>query len=160
MKIKLNEIDSKIVKENSTYTVIDNTELKNLVVSKTILHPNQETTGHSHKGQEEVYQFVSGLGLMDVGERHGVLVNSGDTVLIPDGDFHRVYNTSKHEDLIFVCVFNGKREVLLKETEHLSVNRKWEWRYEEQLSLIRTLEDNAVKLRKEIRDLKKEMQDE
>tara|TARA_R110000765_G_scaffold259501_1_gene359676 strand:+ start:492 stop:740 length:249 start_codon:yes stop_codon:yes gene_type:complete len=36
-----------------------------------------------------------------------------------------------------------------------SLERKWEWRYEEQLSLIRTLEDNAVKLRKEIRALKK-----
>jgi len=46
-------------------------------------------------------------------------------------------------------------ETVLKETEYLSVNRKWEWRYEEQLSLIRTLEDNAVKLRKEIRTLKK-----
>ena len=111
MKIRLDEIDSKIVKENSTYTVVDNTYLNNLVVSKTILHPNQETTGHSHKGQEEVYQFVSGLGLMDVGDKW-FLVNSGDIVLIPDGDFHRVYNTSKHEDLIFVCVFNGKREVL------------------------------------------------
>ena len=36
-----------------------------------------------------------------------------------------------------------------------SVERKWEWRYEEQLSLIRTLEANAIKLRKEIRTLKK-----
>jgi len=51
-------------------------------------------------------------------------------------------------------------ETVLKEAEHLSVNRKWEWRYEEQLSLIRTLEDNAVKLRKEIRDLKKETKSE
>ena len=51
-------------------------------------------------------------------------------------------------------------ETVLKETEHLSVNRKWEWRYEQQLSLIRTLEDNAVKLRKEIRTLKKEIKSE
>jgi hypothetical protein len=41
-----------------------------------------------------------------------------------------------------------------------SVEGKWEWRYEEQLSLIRTLEDNAVKLRKEIRTLKMEIKDE
>jgi len=40
-----------------------------------------------------------------------------------------------------------------------SVERKWEWRYEEQLSLIRTLEDNAVKLRKEIRTLKRVVKD-
>ena len=41
-----------------------------------------------------------------------------------------------------------------------SVERKWEWRYEEQLSLTRTLETNVVKLRKEIRDLKKGIKDE
>ena len=108
MKIKLNNTDSKIVKENSTYTLVDNTELKNLVVSKTILHPMQQTTGHDHDGQEEVYQFVSGYGKMDVGEKT-FDVNPGDVVLIPDGDFHRVYNTSKYEQLIFVCVFDGKR---------------------------------------------------
>tara|TARA_R100001377_G_scaffold85157_2_gene70578 strand:- start:1647 stop:1898 length:252 start_codon:yes stop_codon:yes gene_type:complete len=37
-----------------------------------------------------------------------------------------------------------------------SLERKWEWRYEQQLALIRTLEANAVKLRKEIRTLKKD----
>jgi len=107
MKIKLNGIDSKIVKDNKTYTLVDNTQLNNLVVSKTILHPNQKTT-HNHEGQEEVYQFVSGQGYMDVGEKT-FLVNPGDIILIPDGDFHRVYNTSKYEDLIFICVFDGKR---------------------------------------------------
>ena len=108
MKIKLNDVDSKIVKENSTYTLVDNTDLKNLVVSKTILHPMQETTGHKHDGQEEVYQFVSGHGYMDVGEK-SFDVNPGDVILIPDGDFHKVYNRSKYEQLIFVCVFDGKR---------------------------------------------------
>ena len=78
------------------------------VVSKTILHPMQETTGHKHDGQEEVYQFVSGHGYMDVGEKT-FDVNPGDVILIPDGDFHKVYNLSKYEDLIFICVFDGKR---------------------------------------------------
>ena len=80
MKIKLNDVDSKIVKENSTYTLVDNTDLKNLVVSKTILHPMQETTGHKHDGQEEVYQCVSGHGYMDVGEK-SFDVNPGDVIL-------------------------------------------------------------------------------
>ena len=108
MKIKLDKSDSKIVKSNETYDVIDNTNLNNLVVSKTILHEGKETSGHNHKGQEEVYQFVSGYGTMVVGtDVH--LVGPNVVVLIPDGDFHRVSNTSKYEDLIFVCVFNGKR---------------------------------------------------
>jgi len=113
MKIKLDNKDSKIVKDNKTYTLLDNTELKNLVVSKTILHPGQETTGHKHEGQEEVYQFISGHGKMEVNPEGirgaGFFVGPADTVLIPDGYFHKVYNESETEDLIFVCVFDGKR---------------------------------------------------
>ena len=70
--------------------------------------PKKHTNGHNHKGQEEVYQFVSGHGTMTVGDDLHV-VGAGDVVLIPDGDFHQVSNLSEYEDLIFVCVFNGKR---------------------------------------------------
>ena len=108
MKIKLDKTDSKVVKSNTVYDVIDNTNLKNLIVSKTILHPLKETGGHSHDGQEEVYQFVSGKGAMVVGDMQRV-VSPGDIILIPDGAFHKVWNTSKYEDLIFICVFDGNR---------------------------------------------------
>jgi len=43
MKISLNGEDSKIIKQNETYTLIDNTDLNGLIVSKTILHPNKST---------------------------------------------------------------------------------------------------------------------
>ena len=113
MRIKLDNKDSKIVKDNDTYRLIDNTELNNLVVSKTILHPGQETTGHKHPGQEEVYQFTSGHGRMECNPKHiqgaAFFVGPGDVVLIPDGYFHKVWNESETEDLIFVCVFDGKR---------------------------------------------------
>ena len=107
MKINLDGGDSKIVKKNKTYTLIDNTELNNLVVSKTILHPKKSTTGHNHKGQEEVYQFVSGKGTMVVGDMQ-FSVSPGDIILIPDGDFHKVWNEGE-DDLIFTCVFDGGR---------------------------------------------------
>ena len=108
MKIKLNEKDSKVLKQNETYTLLDNTSLNNLVISKTILHPKKNTTGHNHVGQEEVYHFISGTGYIVVGDET-IIVESGDIVLIPDGHFHKVWNTSEIEDLIFVCIFNGKR---------------------------------------------------
>ena len=111
MKINLNGEDSKIIKQNETYTLIDNTDLNGLIVSKTILHPLKETGGHNHEGQEEVYQFVSGYGTMVVGtDVH--LVGPGDVVLIPDGAFHKVWNTSiykANQPLIFICVFDGRR---------------------------------------------------
>jgi len=108
MKIRLNESDSKIVKDNDTYRLIDNTELNNLIVSKTILHPRMCTTGHSHPGQEEIYQFTSGHGRMQLDNKK-FDIHPNDIVLIPDGVFHKVWNASTTEDLVFICVFNGKR---------------------------------------------------
>ena len=108
MKIKLNDQDSNILKQNETYTLVDNTLLNNLVVSKTILHPGKNTTGHNHPGQEEVYHFISGTGYIVVGDET-INVEAGSIVLIPDAYFHKVWNTSEIEDLIFVCIFEGKR---------------------------------------------------
>ena len=36
-------------------------------------------------------------------------VESGSIILIPDGYFHQVWNSSSVEDLVFVCIFDGKR---------------------------------------------------
>ena len=38
------------------------------------------------------------------------LVFPNDTVLVPDGAFHKVWNTSEDVDLVFVCIFEGKRK--------------------------------------------------
>ena len=108
MKLKLDTISGNIVKQDETYTVIDNNILKNLVVSKTVLHPGKNTSGHCHPGQEEVYHFIHGAGRMKLKDRT-FPVNSGDTVLIPDGDFHKVFNDSAIDDFVFLCVFNGVR---------------------------------------------------
>lgn len=107
MKIDISDIGGDIVKDNETYLLRDNKTLKNLVVSSTQLHANQSTRGHSHAGQEEVYYFVGGHGEMELGERR-FSVKAGDVVLIEDGIFHRVHNTTD-ADLYFVCVFDGKR---------------------------------------------------
>ena len=103
MKLTVNDIGGEVVKDNETYRLTDNRTLKNLVLSQTVLHPGQQTRGHRHPGQEEVYFFVAGSGEMEVGEE-SFFVNRGDIVLIPDGAFHRVHNPSEI-DLIFNCVF-------------------------------------------------------
>ena len=109
LKVNIDDIGGKIIKNNERYVVIDNTNLNDLIVSKTILHPKKETTGHVHKGQEEVYQFVHGHGRMTLTPGKTFFISSGDVVLIEDGVFHKVYNDSEVEDLVFVCIFNGKR---------------------------------------------------
>lgn len=107
MKYKIDDIGGKIAKQDERYIVKDNSYLKNLIVSSTTLNPGKSTSGHKHPGQEEVYYFVNGSGEMEL-DNEKFVVESGDVVLIPDGAFHRVYNTGT-QSLYFVCVFDGKR---------------------------------------------------
>ena len=107
MKLNIRNIGGEIIKDNETYILQDNKTLKNLVLSSTLLKPNKETRGHSHDGQEEVYFFQYGYGEMTLGE-DTFPVAGGETVLIPDGAFHKVKNTWS-QPLYFVCVFDGKR---------------------------------------------------
>jgi mannose-6-phosphate isomerase-like protein (cupin superfamily) len=121
---KYNEFDISdiIVKNDSRYIVKDNTKLKNLVLSSTELNAGKKTSGHTHKGQEEIYFFIHGTGEMIVGDER-FPVEEGDVILIPDGAFHQVINTQKgpragdirsrvptDNTLIFNCVFDGSRD--------------------------------------------------
>lgn len=110
MKIEGNfEIGGLVVKQDDRYVVKDNNLLKNLILSSTRLNPGKQTTGHKHAGQEEVYMFMDGQGEMLLDEKR-FAVKKGDIVLIEDGVFHRVYNTSESE-LYFICVFDGRRKI-------------------------------------------------
>jgi oxalate decarboxylase/phosphoglucose isomerase-like protein (cupin superfamily) len=109
-KYNIHDIGGDVVKSNETYLLKDNRTLNNLVLSSTLLYRGQQTRGHRHEGQEEVYFFVQGWGEMIVGEEDSVPfpVRQGDIVLIPDGAFHRVINTGD-QHMLFNCVFQGKR---------------------------------------------------
>lgn len=107
IKYSVHHIGGDVIKSNGVYTLRDNKTLNNLVLSQTILHVAQETRGHYHEGQEEVYFFAHGTGKMIVGDET-FEVQGGDIVLIPDGLFHKVFNTGE-SDLVFNCVFDGKR---------------------------------------------------
>jgi len=107
VRLRINDIGGKVVKEDDRYVVVDNTSLKNLIVSSTDLKPGKSTSGHSHAGQEEVYNFVKGKGQMKIDDEV-FPVSEGDVILIEDGKFHQVINNSK-ENLYFVCVFDGSR---------------------------------------------------
>ena len=104
--IKIDDIGGSITKEDDRYIVKDNTILKNLVVSSTELKPLKSTSGHDHKGQEEVYFFIRGSGRMELDDKE-IQVTKGDSVLIEDGVFHRGH--AGPEGCYFVCVFDGKR---------------------------------------------------
>ena len=108
MKVNVNDIGGVVVKDDHRYVVKDNTLLKNLVLSSTMLSANKSTTGHRHAGQEEVYMFISGSGQMELD--HKIFdVTAGDTVLIEDNVFHKVHNNTDF-GLKFICVFDGGRK--------------------------------------------------
>ena len=113
--MKLNgkfDVSGIITKEDERYKVVDNSSLKNLVLSSTSLNPGHSTSGHKHSGQEEIYLFVRGSGDMTLiypdTREESFSVTEGDIVLIEDDVHHRVFNNS-NEELYFVCVFDGKR---------------------------------------------------
>ena len=104
-------VGGELVKQDERYKVFDNNNLKNLILSKTVLNPYKSTTGHRHKGQEEVYIFSKGNGIMEIekeGKQKTQSVTIGSIVLIEDNDFHRVHNKSGYP-LEFICIFDGKR---------------------------------------------------
>ena len=107
LKVDIKDIGGKVIKDNATYLLKDNAFCNNLVLSSTFLRANQQTNGHKHKGQEEVYMFIDGEGEMEIDQKR-FDVKAGDVVCIEDGEFHKVYNTG-HLGLYFVCVFDGGR---------------------------------------------------
>jgi len=107
LKVSISDVGGDVVKDDSVYTLTDNTHLKDLTVSSTMLRAKQKTNGHSHEGQEEVYYFTKGSGNMQIDDKT-FSVKAGDVILIDSGEFHRVFNDSDI-GLHFVCVFNGGR---------------------------------------------------
>ena len=107
MKVNIFDIGGKVVKNDEKYVVKDNSMLNSLVISSTDLKPGKSTSGHSHAGQEEVYHFVKGSGMMKIDEEV-FDVKEGDVILIEDGKFHQVINNSE-DNFYFVCVFDGSR---------------------------------------------------
>lgn len=105
--VDVDNIGGKVVKSDERYVVTDNTILEDLVLSSTMMHPNKATNGHVHKGQEEIYSFISGSGTMWLDDKK-FNVKAGDIVLIEDGVFHKV--ASGDYGIYFVCVFNGGRK--------------------------------------------------
>ena len=107
IKVTMKDIGGEQVKDTDVYTLQDNKFGNNLTLSSTFLRAKKETNGHRHKGQEEVYMFISGEGEMQVDDNR-FKVAKDDIILIEDGEFHRVYNTG-HLGLYFICVFDGGR---------------------------------------------------
>ena len=104
--------EPKAVVDNKVYRILDLNlyDSKGKIVftiSTTILKADQQTTGHVHAQDSEVYEFVEGSGKM-VLDNITVDVKSGDYVYVEEGQYHKVINLSKSNNLVFKCYFNGE----------------------------------------------------
>jgi mannose-6-phosphate isomerase-like protein (cupin superfamily) len=63
--------------------------------------PGGETEEHYHEVTEEIYLFTSGSGQMKLGDERSE-VSAGDTVVIPPGAPHKLWNTGS-EPLKLLC---------------------------------------------------------
>jgi len=103
MNIKEYKQSAKLIRDNELYKVYDLSELNRLTLSLTELYPQKATTGHSHSDADEIHVFIDGEGLIEVAEQK-ISVKAGDVVLIPAGDFHKVYNEGE-KNLNFWTIF-------------------------------------------------------
>jgi mannose-6-phosphate isomerase-like protein (cupin superfamily) len=94
---------AKLIRDTDVYRVYDLVELEHLNLSLTELKIKKATGGHSHEFVDEIYIFISGSGIMEVGKKKDK-VKEGDLMLIPRGNFHKVYNSGK-KPLKFWSIF-------------------------------------------------------
>ena len=73
----------------------------NQSVAEATVSPGAETEEHYHSVSEEIYLFTSGSGTMKLGDEESE-VSAGDTVVIPPGTPHKLWNTGR-EPLKLLC---------------------------------------------------------
>jgi mannose-6-phosphate isomerase-like protein (cupin superfamily) len=74
---------------------------QNQSLAEATVPPGGETEEHYHRASEEIYVFTAGSGRMKLGDED-TEVSAGDTVVIPPGTPHKLWNTGT-EPLILLC---------------------------------------------------------
>jgi mannose-6-phosphate isomerase-like protein (cupin superfamily) len=73
----------------------------NQSLAEATVPPGADTLEHYHPAAEEIYVFTAGSGRMKLGEEEAG-VSAGDTVVIPPGTPHKLWNTGS-EPLRLLC---------------------------------------------------------
>ena len=102
----MTEFEPELIHNNERYKVED-TNFKFFTMSRTLLHPNQSTRGHSHPWPE-IYVCTDGEGIL-------ILENPDEILDIKKGDLHKISSNRFHkvetmDGIEFHCFFHGVRE--------------------------------------------------
>lgn len=97
--------------ERDAFTAPDGSEIRELArppgsarnqsLAEAKVPPGGETAEHFHRTSEEIYHFVSGSGRMRLGDEVSE-VGPGDTVVIPPGTRHKLWNAGE-QTLVLLC---------------------------------------------------------
>jgi mannose-6-phosphate isomerase len=80
---------------------VDEPGFSDVCVKKMTISPGQRVSYQSHKQRNEHWFFVQGEGAVIINDKE-IPVKVGSHVDIKISDKHRVINTDKHRDLIFI----------------------------------------------------------
>jgi mannose-6-phosphate isomerase-like protein (cupin superfamily) len=89
--------------EARPFTTLDGSEIREVVgrvslpaqnqsLAEATVPPGATTEAHYHRVSEELYHFTDGTGRVRVGEEERE-VKAGDTVVLPPGTEHKLWNT-------------------------------------------------------------------
>ena len=103
-KERLDTTEPFVTKDGSEIRELAGTPTGNSVnqsLAEATVPPGAETEEHYHQASEEIYLFTSGSGRMKLGDEESE-VSAGDTVVIPPGTPHKLWNTGT-EPLRLLC---------------------------------------------------------
>jgi len=103
-KERLDGVDAFIAKDGSEIRELAGTPTGNSVkqsLAEATVPPGAGTEEHYHRVSEEIYLFTSGSGRMKLGDEEAE-VSAGDTIVIPPGVPHKLWNTGP-EPLRLLC---------------------------------------------------------
>jgi mannose-6-phosphate isomerase-like protein (cupin superfamily) len=100
----LERVEAFITKDGSEIRELAGTPTGNSAhqsLAEATVPPGAETEEHYHRASEEIYFFTSGAGRLRLGDEE-TEVSVGDTVVIPPGVRHKLWNTGA-EPLKLLC---------------------------------------------------------
>jgi mannose-6-phosphate isomerase-like protein (cupin superfamily) len=103
-KERLDTAEAFITKDGSEIRELAGTPTGNSVkqsLAEATVPPGEETEEHYHRVSEEIYLFTAGSGRMKLGDEEAE-VAAGDTIVIPPGTPHKLWNTGS-EPLKLLC---------------------------------------------------------
>ena len=74
----------------------------NQSLAEAAVPPGADTIEHYHRRSEEIYHFTAGAGRMRLGDDEAP-VRAGDTVVIPPGMRHKLWNTGETPLVLLCC---------------------------------------------------------